>query len=196
MSTQALRTIATRALLTGLVAAVSACSGDTAAPISSSAASPSETSAAAAPTPASPEHRVEVHLNGIKGARGTDVAGVLFRAKTVTDVRSENAVGGFGVGVESDPFSYVAAVSDGSVGFFPFLSGPPADLIPGSYILMMWRAPRLGSYSKWFPADSPGITGCPVLVQLGDSPVRTVTVAGFPEQPATADLYTQLPCLQ
>lgn len=191
----AMRTAAGRAVLVGLLVGLTACGGDDRnadEPSTGERKSPSGTVSA---TPA-PERNVEVRLQGIRDAEGKVVAGVLFRAKALTDIRYTNAVGGFGVRVDDDPFSFVAAINDGSIGFMPFLKGPLADVGPGTYTLLMLRGPTLGPFTKWFPAAEPGLTGCPVQVEVGDDPVTTVTVTGFPKQPKPLDDETMRPCLQ
>ena len=195
MTRAAERTAARCAVLIGLLVGLTACGGD-----DRNADEPSTGEREAPSTTASatqvPEHNVEVRLEGIRGAKGKVVAGVLFRAKGLTDIRHDKAVGGFGVEVDDDPFSYVAAINDGSTGLMPFLKGPLADVSPGTFTLLMWRGPTLGPYARWFPAAEAGLTSCPVQVEVGDDPVNTVTVTGFPKQPKPLDLETMRPCLQ
>lgn len=192
----AARTAAVRAVLAGLLVGLTACgSADdgTGDPSAGDRESPSAT-VSTSPVGA---HRVEVRLTAIRGAEGDVVAGILYRGKKFPEAfRVKNVVGGFGAEVDDDPFSLVAPINDGSTGMIPFLEGPPADVSPGSYLLMMWRGPSLSPYSKLVPAAEPGLTGCPVQVEVGDGAVTTVTVAGFPEQPEPVDLETMRPCLR
>lgn len=190
----AARTAAVCGVIVGLLVGLTACAGDDRRD-SDPSAGQRESRSATASAASLPEHKVEVHLKAIQGAEGEFVAGVLFRAKAVSDIRHENAVGGFGVKVDDAPFSQVATMTDGSSGLIPDLNGPPADVNPGTYTLMMWQGPTLGAYSKWFPAAESGLTACLVQVRVGDSVVTTVTVTGFPKQPKPLDPETMRPCL-
>jgi hypothetical protein len=192
----AARTAAWRAVLVGLLVGLTACGGadpDTSEPPATDRESPSATVS----TSPGATHRVEVRLTAIRGAEGDVVAGILYRGKNLPEAfLVKNVVGGFGAEVDDDPFSLVATINDGSTGMIPFLEGPPADVSPGAYFLMMWRGPSLGPYSKWVPAAEPGLTGCPAQLEVGDGAVTKVAVTGFPDQPEPLDLETMRPCLR
>lgn len=192
----AARTAAVRAALVGFLVGLTACGGadrDTSEPPAGDQESPSATVS----TSPVGDHRVEVRLTAIRRAEGDVVAGILYRGNDLPEAfRVKNVVGGFGAEVDDDPFSLVATINDGSTGMIPFLEGPPADVSPGSHLLMMYRGPSLGPYSTWVPAAEPGLTGCPVRLEVGDGAVTTVTVTGFPEQPEPLDLETVRPCLR
>jgi hypothetical protein len=170
MTRAAMRTAARGSVLVGLLVGLTACGGDDRDAGEPSTEKRKAPSATASATPV-PQHNVEVHLQGIRGSEGKLVAGVLFRAKDLTDIRDKSGVGGFGVRVDDDPFSFSAPINDGSTGFMPFLKGPLADVSPGPYTLLMWRGPTLGGYTKWVPAAEPGLTFCPVQFEVvGDDP--------------------------
>ena len=51
-------------------------------------------------------------------------------------------------------------------------------LEPGDYTLMIWLGRRLGAYSRWIPADQPGIVGCETILEVEPGQNATVTVIG------------------
>lgn len=187
----------TAAVLVALLVVLTACGGDDRG-VNGPPAGQDEARSPTTSAPALPDHRIEVRLEGLQGAEGELVAGVLFRRPKATDpVQDKGAVGGFGVKVDDDPFSLVSPVYDGSpIGHVPLLEGPLAEVTPGGYTLMMWRGRSLVPYSTWVPAAEPGLTGCPVRFDVGTGAVTTVTVTGFPEQDEPQSEETLRPCRQ
>ena len=55
-----------------------------------------------------------------------------------------------------DPFTTMQTVNQPGeefVGLFPYMSGNPVVVTPGTYTLMLWAAPEpLGPCSRWSPA--------------------------------------------
>lgn len=113
---------------------------------------------------------VTVVLSGIQGEQGSHLAGVLFRA----DGTGWNAVGGFSVLIDSDPFSTTQVVHRGYRGWpdpslglaFPYVVDEVASVEPGTYTLDLWLARKLSPYGRWLPAASPGLKNCRIRVVI------------------------------
>ena len=91
MTRAATRTAARRSVLVGLLMGLTACGGDDRNAGEPSTEERKAPSATASATPV-PRHNVQVRLQGIRGAEGKVVAGVLFRAKDLTDIRDKGGV--------------------------------------------------------------------------------------------------------
>lgn len=154
---------------------------------------PIEQCATAAPPPDDALGAVTVHLFTIDHAPGDRVAGVLFKGRVpARALLYGRAVGGFGVDTGSEPLTVSRTVNEGTgmgVGDqFPYVSDMPVRLPPGWYVLLVWRGPTLGPYSRWIPADEPGLAVCQVSVYVVAGPSTTVEVTGMPRQPRTLAL--------
>jgi hypothetical protein len=197
MSTRrALRTLIAPSTLVGILLAITACGGN-AADTSEQPATKQGSSTVTESSDQSADHQVEVRLQGVAGAQGEFIAGVLMRGDKPY---AKYAVGGFRpLEANDDPFSAVAVVADEPPWPPPGTessAGDPLAVSPGRYTLLMWRGPTLTPYSNWAPAREPGLTGCPVRFEVGDAAVTTVTVTGFPNQGKAPRLETLRPCLQ
>ena len=112
---------------------------------------------------------VTVTVTDVEGAVGYDLAGVLFDGD---GSKLLDGIGGFGVVVDTDPFSTTQVVRASQPGLetesfrpesdWPYVTDEPLVLEPGTYHLQLWLGEwPLCCYSfPWVPADSPTLTGC------------------------------------
>lgn len=155
------RTIVSIAAVVLALSMLSACTSRSSGPQVSPSPSTTTPTASISPGPGT----VTVVLSGIQGEQGTHLAGVLFRG----DGTDWNAVGGFSVLIDSDPFSTTQVVHRGYRGWpdpslglaFPYVVDEVATVEPGTYTLDLWLARKLGPYGRWLPAASPGSEGVP-----------------------------------
>ncbi len=136
-----------------------------------------------------PVGAIQVTVEGLTGIDGGHLAGVLYRGVGL-DHPDYRAIGGFAASVDTDPFStnqFVrtpldwAAADAEELGLFPYVTADYLVVERGTYTLMLWVAPgEVGSYSRWVPADRPGLVGCETLLVLGAGASASVPVtSGF-----------------
>ncbi|WP_448809764.1 hypothetical protein [Agromyces bauzanensis] len=130
---------------------------------------------------------VVVTVHDVVGIAGGGLAGVLYEGR---EMLHERAVGGFGVGVDSDPFSITTTVKEPGrafYGIFPYVSDETLLLEPGAYSLFVWADESpLTPYGRWAPAMSDsepaGLLVCGTTFEVGDSDVR-LSISGVPPEP-------------
>lgn len=154
---------------------------------------------------------VTISIEGLQGAMGQYLAGVLYSGSEAT-FPDERVVGGVAAAVSADPFSadlelrvgYEAIpdpAADCGAGqtsvpsdciVFPYLTDEPRLVEPGPHTLQLWLAPTtIGPYSRWVPGDGPGLVGCVTTFEV-ETTGGQVTVTGIPsgerpDQPCTVD---------
>lgn len=112
---------------------------------------------------------------------GWQLAGVLFEGDS--DLDFTKGLGGFAAyaaNVDGDPFSTTQLVRQpaGLGGPFPYVTEDVLYLEPGDYTLMIWLGRGLVGFSRWIPADQPGIVGCETILEVEPGQNATVTVIG------------------
>jgi hypothetical protein len=131
-------------------------------------------------TTAPSESVVEVAVEGVEGALGWQLSGVLYPGRHFPD-SAPDAVGGFAAEVVSDPFSttsYVSQPGELGEGPFPYVSSKVLAVDPGTYTLMVYLDDELRPYGGMLPAASAELVGCRSLVEVQAERVTTVTVSG------------------
>lgn len=131
---------------------------------------------------------ITVEVEGLTGAEGNDIAGVLFRGPG-TNNPDENGMGGFNVEVDSDPFSTSQVMRQPDPDAFepeaidearfPHVTDEAIDVEPGTYTVLLVLAPSpIGpGYSRWVPGTIERVCTTSVNVDQGDV---TITVTGIP----------------
>ncbi len=157
---------------------------DTAPTETSAAVVPSETTV---PLAAGSGGVVTVVVSDLTDALGNDLAGVLM----AYDAESPKAykwdgVAGFAVTVDADPFSTSQPLGDvaqewakdSDDALWPWPSG--TAMVPaGDYSLTLWTGKDYCCYSRWVPADSPGLRFCELSVSLTGHD-QTIYIADVP----------------
>jgi hypothetical protein len=130
---------------------------------------------------------VIVTVTGIEESVGHDVAAVMYDGLWTDNPGVLGMVGGFGVVVDADPFAVTQTIASPASDQndvdtqFPGVSDEPLIVEPGQYTIMIWIDEELGPYSRWVPADSPGLGGCRVDVTVEEGRSTSVTVDGIPD---------------
>jgi hypothetical protein len=124
---------------------------------------------------------VEVTVQGLEGAFGGQIAGVLIPGSTGTPV--DRSVGGFTADIDTDPFmthQFVREPSEAFVGPFPYVGDATLSVDPGTYTLSLWWRPDgpLLPYSRWVPATQEGLAGCATVIEIPDGGSAAVTITG------------------
>lgn len=129
---------------------------------------------------------VTVTVVGIEDSVGHDVAAVMYDGLGLSRPDSRG-MGGFGVVVDADPFAATRTIArpasdqiDADTQF-PHVSEEPLVVEPGEYTIMLWIGEELSGYSRWVPAEGPGLGGCRVDVTVEDDQSTSVTVDGIPD---------------
>lgn len=144
---------------------------------------PTQTSTPETPSLSRARGSIGVALTDLAGHDGEHVAGVLLRDYPGP---AFTGVAGFVTTIDSDPFTQLvvlgnvaeqwpAQLDPGTGMGWPWPTGV-ADVPPGDYTLAVWMAEdNFCCFSRWVPADTPGLTGCQVRVTATGEP-RTITV--------------------
>jgi hypothetical protein len=129
---------------------------------------------------------VTVRLSGIEGARGDQIAGVLY---TSMYVKRGEQLGGFSVRVDADPYFGARIVTEPLRrlrGDFPYVGAEPVRVPPGWYSVVLWRGPSLQGplvWGRWWPGgDGRELRLCPVMFQVSSGRPATVEVTAAPDQ--------------
>jgi len=172
-------------LITVLAMSASACASDDGAPAEGDDAAPAEGSDVAPDGDANAFEpgTVTVSISGFGEAAGSYLAGVLNQGEPAL----LNAVGGFGVEVDSDSFATSQVVRepqprpDYDNTLFPYVSEEPLVVESGSYYLQLWfAASEMGPYSRWVPGLTEGLRGCQMQFSIDAGSAVHVSVTDMP----------------
>jgi hypothetical protein len=123
---------------------------------------------------------VTVVVRALKGERGKQLAGVLYRLDPPHP--SNEGLGGFSAEIDSDPFSTTQAVFRGEQDWvdgdlaFPYVGDEVATLVPGRYGLYLWASRELGPYNRWLPGGGEDLKGCRTTFRVGEGEDATVVL--------------------
>jgi hypothetical protein len=149
------------------------------------------TASSTTPAPATPSisatsgGSITVALTDLAGHEGEHVAGVLLKDYPGPD---STGVAGFVTPID-DPFTQQQVLGnvreqwpepinpETGMGW-PWPRGV-AHVPPGDYTLMLWAAKdNFCCYSRWVPAQTPGLTGCQLGITATGEP-QTITIKGL-----------------
>ncbi len=137
---------------------------------------------------------VTVTVSDVEDSIGSELVGLVFSG---SQPNPRFTVGGFGVAVDTDPFSTTQIVRSPrpdlrSDSFFPeedwpYVTDDPALVEPGTYMLILWLGePPLCCYSApWVPALSPTLRGCGTTFTVEPDEDVTISVSGVPGEPGS-----------
>ena len=142
---------------------------------------------------------VTVVVSDLTDAVGNELAGVLMSYDSVSpETYKWDGVAGFTTIVDTEPFSATQTLGDvaeawpddPSDGQWPWPSGT-ATIPAGDYSLWLWTGTGYCCYSRWMPADNPGLRGCELRVSTTGQD-QTIYVKDIPhdEGPCTTDAET------
>lgn len=126
---------------------------------------------------------ITASINGIDHAAASFLAGVLYQSEPGI----ANAIGGFGVEVDSDSFTTRQIVREPQLNpdynntLFPYVSAEPLVLESDNYYLQLWfAASEMGPDSRWLPAATEGLRGCQMQFSIETGTAVQVSVTKVP----------------
>lgn len=136
-------------------------------------------------TPVDAAGYVIVRVVDLSDSLGGQLAGVLTPVRSTGDSYPEDAVGGLARKVTQSSLTTTLFVSEAlddttSGAVFPYVSGIPADLAAGQYLLTLWAAPELVPDSRWTPAETEGLRSCTTSVTVTAGEATIVVVYDLP----------------
>ncbi len=135
-----------------------------------------------------PEGAVEVTVRGVEDLAGGQVAGVLYEGEGLD---YDRVVGGFGVVIDTDPFSTTQLVRVGEddivpSSLFPYVTDEVLTAEPGVHTLMLWVADsRIGPYSRWVPGGPDSLIGCSTTFEIEAGQGTSLTIVDGLENVST-----------
>ena len=157
------------------------------------------TTATTAPPVAGTGGAIAVVVTDLTDAYGNDLAGVLMSyGADAPQSYGWGGVAGFTTTVDADPFSTSQTLGevtevwpeDPNDGLWPWATGK-ASVPEGDYSLWLWTGKDYCCYSRWMPAESPGLRGCELRVSTTGQD-QTIYVKDIPDDggPCTTDPAT------
>lgn len=137
--------------------------------------------------PAAAPGTIEVTINNVE--RSLDhhlagkwrLAGVLFKLDSDPNY-VDGGLGGFTATLDSNPYSTTQLVrqpAERADGPFPYVTEDVLYLDPGDYVLQIWLGRGLTvAWSRWLPADVPGLVGCETILEVEPGQPASVKVSG------------------
>jgi hypothetical protein len=196
-------------MLLAVLLALAGCASDDGTASPSTASEPATTPVTAAATTPPVAVPLTVAIEGLAGAQGQYLAGIVSEGPTMAKSDGD-VVGGFSAVVDGDPYSadltvraFLPVFDESSAETFalctrnaapssdclrfPFV-GEVVSVAPGTYTLSLWidKTP-MAPYARWLPASSVWLRGCTLTFDTTGQAAPTVTVTGM--------RGTNLPCL-